>query len=73
MVLLFTAAAFGLSGCEEAGQTVQPTSKAASAAIEKGLGADFASISEADPNSKPRDIEASDLPPANLTAQPIDF
>ena len=71
--LLLAAAAFGLSGCGESGSDVKPARKKASAALEAKFGSKFAEISEADPNSKPREVTSEDLPPVSLTEKPIDF
>ena len=72
-VILLSALAAALGGCEGAGSTVQPTPEAASAAAAEKFGDDFASIAEANATAKPRDVEAADLPPVSLTDKPVDF
>ena len=71
--MLLAAAASGLVGCGEESSNVQPARKDASAALEQSFGESFTAMSRASPNSKPRDVVASDLPPVSLTDKPNDF
>ncbi len=71
--ILLAAAASGLGGCGEGSSTVQPARNHASAALEQRFGESFTAMSRASPNSKPRDVTASDLPPVSLTDKPIEF
>lgn len=71
-LMLLTALAFGLSGCEERA-SIAPRASSKAAALEERLGDKFVAVSRADPNSKPLELEAGDLPPVSLTEQPVDF
>ena len=72
-VILLSILAAALGGCEVVGSMVQPAPEAASAATAEKFGDDFASIAEANPTDKPREVEAADLPPVSLSDQPVDF
>ena len=70
---LLAVSASGLSGCNENLSSVQPAPERASAALEEKFGEDFATMSRASANSKPRDVAAADLPPVSLTEKPVEF
>lgn len=67
------ASVLGLNGCNDNLSAVQPAPERASAALEEKFGEDFAAISGASANSKPRDVAAADLPPVSLTERPVEF
>ena len=70
---LLAASALGLSGCNDHVSAVQPAPEKASAALKEKFGEDFATMSRASANSKPRDVAAADLPPVSLTEKPVEF
>ena len=70
---LLAVSVLGLSGCNDNVSPVQPTPEQASAALENKFGEEFATMSRASANSKPRDVAAVDLPPVSLTEKPVEF
>ena len=70
---LLAASILGLSGCNENSASVQPAPERASAVLEEKFGEEFATMSRASANSKPRDVAAIDLPPVSLTDKPVEF
>ena len=73
LATLLAASALGLSGCNENLSSVQPAPQQASAELEENFGEEFATMSRASANSKPRDIAEVDLPPVSLTGKPVEF